>query len=540
MSNQSIQQSPPVAASISPYSGTWNKATAAHLLRRTVYGPRLDEIEKAQRDGLDRTLDLILGNLTVPKPPVKYRSDYDSAVQLGETWVNTPYIGTTKWRGLSLRGWFYNTMILEEQTSIRDKMVFFWLNYFAVHGEYGDHRSLYSYIRLYQELATGNLREMLERITIEPQMLWCLDGNVNVKDNPNENYARELMELYTVGKGELIAKGDYSTFTEKDVVALARALTGWVNNDFRYAEDYTPVASQFVKEYHDTGDKQMSYHFGNVVIRNGGADEYKKIIDILLKSEHTARHFCRRLYRYFVYYEITDEIEEQIIKPLAQTFVANNYEIKPVLRQLLKSQHFYDMELRGAIIKNPIDLLVSSLRPFREYKHVDWVDLRYRYEIGINYCTYVDTNQLEFLQPPTISGWKAYYDSPKYHRHWISPALLQKRYWMVKKSTGRNAHIDNNLLELDLYSFSKSLSNPLNINTVLDDLILLFLPRPITDAQYTRMKGWLLQGASDAVWSSEMSAYLANPGKLDFVRPMEKRYYDFFEKLFGMAEFQLQ
>ncbi len=524
---------------MSRYSGPWDREAAAHLLRRTVYGPRLDEINKAHQDGLDKTLDLLLGNYAIPQPPVKYRDGYDPAVPLGKTWVNTPYIGDNKYRNMSFRAWFYNTMLLEEKTTIRDRMVFFWVNYFAIHGQHGDARSIYQYIRLYQELATGNLRTMLQRITVEPQMLFCLDGTLNHKDNPNENYARELMELFTVGKGELIAKGDYSTFTEKDVVALARALTGWVNLDFRYSAEEIPVASKFESSYHDTGDKQMSYHFGNQVIRNAGADEYKKIIDILLKSENASLHFSRRLYRYFVDYEITQEIENQVIKPMAQTLVANDFEIKPVLYQLFSSEHFFGSHVRGAVIKNPIDLLISGLRPFREYQHVDWVDLRYRYEMGNNYSDDCISIQLDFQQPPTIAGWKAYYDGPQFHRHWISPALMQQRYYMVKKVTGRNFSVDNNLLPLDLHTFIKNLAKPHSVDDVIKEFVLIFLPRPLGEKQFLRLKNWLLQGSSEMVWSTEMTGYLAHPNNSTYTRPIEDRLYDFIEKFFGMAEFQL-
>ncbi|PPK87518.1 uncharacterized protein DUF1800 [Neolewinella xylanilytica] len=522
------------------YSGPWDRETAAHLLRRTTYGPRIDEINKAVKDGLEKTLDIVLGDYEVPAPPVKYREGHDPAVKLGKTWVNTPYIGGSKYRNLSFRSWFYNTMLLEEKTTIRDRMVFFWINFFAVHGEHGDARSVYEYVKLYQDLALGNFRTMLERITVEPQMLSCLDGALNHKDNPNENYARELMELFTVGKGELIAKGDYSTFTEKDVVSLARALTGWVNLDFRFSDQEIPVAAKFEASRHDTGDKQLSYHFGNQVIRNGGADEYKVVINILLKSENTALHFCRRLYRYFVDYTITDEIENDVIRPLAQTLLANNYEIRPVLRELFGSEFFYQSTLRGCVIKNPIDLLMSCLRPFNEYKHLDWIDLRFRYEMGENYSGDCHSLQLDFQQPPTISGWKAYYDGPQYHRHWISPALMQQRYWVVKKVTGRNFSVDNNLLPLDLHTFMKSFSNPHDINEVVKEFILIFLPRAISDQQFLKLKSWLLQGSSEMVWSTEMTGYLAHPNNNSYVRPIEDRLYDFFEKFFGMAEFQLQ
>ncbi|CAH1001331.1 hypothetical protein LEM8419_02232 [Neolewinella maritima] len=527
---------------MSRYSGTWDREKAAHLLRRTLYGPLLEEIKTAQRAGLDATVDLLLKDASIPSPPVKYRNDYDEYITLGDTWIDKNYRGNNQYRGVSLKGWYYNNMVRSDRTNIQERMSFFWLNYFAISGPATDHRAMYRHLKLYQEQAVGNLRTILQRITVDPRMLFCLDGHTNDRRNPNENYARELMELFTLGKGPAVAPGDYTTYTEQDVEALARALTGWRNRDFLYSDSNTPVESYFDSAAHDTGDKQLSRRLGNKVIRNGGANEYKEVIDILLSYKASALNFCKRLYRYFVYYEINDEVMTHVIYPLADTLMRNNYEIRPVLRQLLTSEHFYRETFQGAIIKNPHDFLGSILRPFREFDHETRVlNLQRRYELGDQYSNYCRDLQLQFLEPPTISGWKAYYDAPQYYRHWLSPALMQSR---DKISIGllldEDYHIKGDRIDINYYGYIKSLTDSKNVDNMISETLLIFLPRPLASNQISYLKGKLLQGTSESQWRTLVEKYLANPGVKEYARPVDDLLRDFFKALFGLAEFQLQ
>ena len=540
MSTQSSSQRP-VAAPLSPYSGTWDKERAAHLLRRTLYGPLLEEIKAAEKAGLQATVDLLLQDAKIPSPPVKYRNDYDEYVKLGDTWVDKNYRGNNQYRSQSLKGWYYNNIVRSDRTNIQERMGFFWLNYFAIHGELTDHRAMYQQLKLYQELAVGNLRTMLERVTVLPRMLFCLDGHTNDRRNPNENFARELMELFTVGKGPAVDHGDYTTFTEQDVAALARALTGWRNKDFLYSDSDTPVESYFDATAHDTGTKQLSNRLGNKVIRNSGANEYKEVIDILLSYKASALNFCKRLYRYFVYYDIDEEVMTHVIHPLADTLMANNYEIKPVLRQLLTSEHFYRETYRGAIIKNPHDFLGSILRPFREFDHETRVlNLQRRYELGDQYSNYCRDLNLEFLEPPTIAGWKAYYDSPQYYRHWISPALMQSRDKIaIGLLLDEDYHIKSDRIDINYYGYVKSLTAPGDVDELIAETILIFLPRPLASSQVSYLKGKLSRGLDTAGWDRLIDKYLANPGVKDYARPVDDRLRDFFKALFGLAEFQL-
>ncbi len=542
MSYQSSKRFAPVVSSLTPFSGTWDRQKAAHLLRRTLYGPRIDEINKAHRDGLDRTLDLILATAPVPSPPVKYREDDDEYLQLGETWVDKSCRGKNQYRNRSLRGWYYNNMVSSKRPSnIQERMCFFWLNYFSISSGNIDPRTMYKHLLVYQEEAVGNLRSILRKISTDPRMLVCLDGALNSKKNPNENFARELMELFTLGKGPLAGPGDYTTYTEKDVAALARALTGWKNREFNFSAENIPVESYFDSSDHDTGDKQLSHRLGNVVVKNSGANEYKVILEILLEQEATALNFCRELYRYFIYHDINPSVEDRVIAPLAKVLMDNNYEIKPVIRELLKSEHFYEESLRGAIIKNPHDFLCSIVCPFKEFENESVLkDIRLRYELGDKYADYMTDLGMEFLQPPTISGWKAYYDSPQFYRHWISPALLQRRVQISTAIIDGDFHINGVPLDIDYYPFLKSLTNPLDINKMIDEVTLIFLPRPISSIQTAALKETIMGGLEDPEWTMSCGDFLSNPTNLNYMKPIASRMGRFFVDLFALGEFQLQ
>ena len=120
-------------------------------------------------------------------------------------------------------------------------------------------------------------------------MLRFLNGNTNTKQSPNENYARELLELFTIGRGPQVAEGDYTNYTEDDVVELAKALTGWKFKKLDTGE----TVSYFRKGQHDPTDKQLSHRFDNQIIQNGGENEYKTVVDIILNKKEVAKYICR-------------------------------------------------------------------------------------------------------------------------------------------------------------------------------------------------------------------------------------------------------
>ena len=206
----------------------------------------------------------------------------------------------------------------------------------------------------------GDFKQMVKEINVDAAMLTYLSGIYNVKDAPNENYARELFELFTVGKGPIDGEDSYTYYTESDIIEASKILTGWrVNrNHVGRGREY------FTLDRHDTSSKTFSEEFGNKTILSNGEKEHEDLIDLIFKNERVSEFICEKLYRWFVYYVINDEVKDKIIKPLAKTFRDNNYRVKPVLEQLFKSNHFYEMYIRGAVIKNPISFSLGFLRQF--------------------------------------------------------------------------------------------------------------------------------------------------------------------------------
>ena len=198
--NKETFESPPVG--LQKYLGEWNNELSAHLLRRTTFGPTLDEIRKGQELGLDGTIDLLFKSIATPLPPVNSYFNNDPDVPIGETWVDKVYSnaqGVNFSRKRSLFAWSMAQM-LDGGMNITEKMTLFWHNHFVI-SQINDPRYSYKYITLLRNNSLGNFKQLTKDITIDPAMLIYLNGTQNSSRAPNENFARELLELFTIGKG---------------------------------------------------------------------------------------------------------------------------------------------------------------------------------------------------------------------------------------------------------------------------------------------------------------------------------------------------
>ncbi|MBC7885989.1 MAG: DUF1800 family protein [Saprospiraceae bacterium] len=313
-------------SSLNKFTGNWSTFQAAHLLRRTTYGANIDTIKQFGNKSLDECVLQLFQLLSPPPPPINVSYDSDAEVPIGETWVDK---GTSPnvngYRYTSLRAWSVE-LLYSVTPNIREKMTMFWHNHFVT-SDINDPRYTYKYIALLRNNALGNFKQLTKDITIDPAMLNYLNGRDNTRQAPNENYARELMELFTLGKGDLAGPGDYTTFTETDVKEMARSLTGW--QDIRNS---LPIGSMFTQNRHDTTSKRLSHRFGNVMIPNANAEEYKNLINIIFQRSEVALFIARKLYRWFVYSAIDAQIEQDIIVPMAEIIRSNDYEIAPALK----------------------------------------------------------------------------------------------------------------------------------------------------------------------------------------------------------------
>ena len=449
---------PPVGAGLDPYAGPWGFEQAAHLLRRTIFSPTYAQMKTVADMGLPATIDQLLADQPMPDPPLNHNFAGDPYVPIGETWIDAAYqigFGNKFYRFQSLYAWTAGNL-LQEGISLREKMTLFWHNHFVT-AEINDPKYTYRYITLLRSQALGNFRQLAKDVTIDPAMLRYLNGNENTKVAPNENYARELLELFTIGKGELAGPGDYTTFTEDDVVAIAKVLTGWRDIGFNTIEPGAAIDSIFVPNRHDTSTKQLSHRFDNVQIADAGADEYKNLIDIIFQQDEVARFLARKLYRWFVYYEIDELTELNVIEPLAQVLLDHDFDVKPALAALLQSEHFFDPLNYGVMIKNPVDFLTSLLKPFEVAFPSE---LAPQYQAWLTVAQVLAPLQMEVYNPPSVAGWKAYYQEPTYYRQWINSVTLPVRMGASDAMTLLGFQIGDFHVEIDVLEFVGTIDNP--------------------------------------------------------------------------------
>lgn len=532
-----VLMSPPVLirGGLDTYVGEWNEHTAKHLLQRGMFGPTASQIAQAVEDGMALTIEKLLGPAPAADLPLNYNYQDDPNVPIGQSWVYAPIIQNTNYSQRSIRAWQFG-LILNEGVSLREKMVLFWHNHFVTadspHAKY-----TFQYIDLLRNNALGNFRTLVKEITVNSLMLRYLNGNESNKNAPNENYARELLELFTIGKGIQAGPGDYTNYTEEDIKEIARALTGWTvdNAGFQAAGPHPPAI--FRPNRHDTDTKTLSPRFNNAVINNLGAEEYKTVVDIILDQEEVSRFMARKLYRWFVYYNIDEDIEANVIEPLAALMRQENYEMAPVLSALLSSEHFYHENAIGCMIKSPIDFTASFMKTFE-------IDITYNitntYTIWFLLHGLNATMQQDMYTPPSVSGWKAYYQEPIFYRNWINSVTLTIRRAVTDGVAIGQIQIIDRPLGIDVLKIVDRIPNATDPNMMIEALVTLALPWPLTTGQLAYLKEILIPGLPDFEWTVEYGAYLLDPTDDTKRLAVENRLRALFLAIMGLPEFQLQ
>ena len=522
---------------LEPYEGPWDFEQVAHLLRRTTFAPGLSQFNESAALGLEGTLEKLFENHSLPGPPINYYYKDDPFVSVGEIWITAPYSRTVNLQGYrrrTLRAWTIG-QILSEGISIREKLTLFWHNHFAI-SNINDPTFEYMHISLLREYAWGNFKELIKKITIDPAMLRFLNGNQNTSSAPNENYARELLELYTIGKGDLAGPGDYTTFTEDDVVQIARVLTGWRDRGYLRKDANIEPGSYYTNGRHDTGQKQLSHRFNNEVISNGGNQEYSHLIDLIFEQKEVARFISRKLYRWFVYYVIDDYTEVQVIEPMADLLIASNFEIKPVLKTLLGSAHFFSLLNVGPMIKNPIELLVG---PFKQFNIQFSDEYPKYYNAWWQFFRLLPLMQMEYFKPPDVAGWKAYYQEPSYYRIWINSSTIAVRMAFLEKISSNGYTLNGFSHKIDVLAFVKQLTNPGDPNKLIQEIGRLLYPQSLAEKQEKALKETLIPGLPDYVWTEQYTDYISNPNDRELRATIENRLRSLLGVMLTMPEYQL-
>ncbi|MGJ8689384.1 MAG: DUF1800 domain-containing protein [Gammaproteobacteria bacterium] len=276
--------------------------------------------------------------------------------------------------------WWADRM-LNSNAPLQEKMALFWHGHYAVNeSKVRDYRKLLNELELFHEMGTGSFRDLMVAVAQDPAMLSFLDAGVNVKGAPNENFAREIMELFTMGVGN---------YSETDIREAARAFTGW---------NYVDVDFIINEDQHDASQKTFLNRTGNF--------DGIEIIDIIMEQEVTAEYIAGKLYRFFV----RDDLDPSLKIELGNILRENGYEIAPFLETVFLSQDFYSSASIGTQIKSPVQLAVSSYRKMGLHAVPGVPDF--------NSATGALGQSL--FRPPTVAGWAG-------GRSWITPGLLLER-----------------------------------------------------------------------------------------------------------------
>jgi uncharacterized protein (DUF1800 family) len=522
-----------VTSGLAPYTGTWATPEALHLLRRTGYGFKKTDVDAILGLSMAQAVNLILTvDNTPPTPPVNHYNNEkpdENGLPYGADWTNDAFatneVGgdTNGNRSSGLSSWSLG-LAFNQDITIREKMTMFWYHFIPVDFEFvkqssnefcntNSARICYKYMKMFRDNATGNYKSLIRNMATQPAMMFYLNNQANTKSAPDENFAREVMELFTLGKEEA------SQYTEADVIQAAKVLTGWRVQDL----NTTSEATNFVDKLHDTSTKRFSAFFNNTSIANTGAGELDLFIDMIFsKSKVVSEYICRRLYRFFVYYDIDANIEANIIIPLAQHFVANNWNILPVLDKLFKSEHFFDMANRGVYIKSPLDVIVGTMRTFKlNYNVSDTSNYEAQYDLWnqFNYAMYDMQRGMGIV--PNVAGWQAFYQKPSFHEYWINSNSIQRRYALIEYLFYGFDLEKNGLttrLEVNVIAFVKQFPNSVceDPNLLVSECISYLLPIDLSLTAKNAIKTQtLLTGqASDGYWTSAWKNYQNNPNEM--------------------------
>lgn len=526
---------------LTPYTGQWTENELRHLLKRTMFGANKSDIDYFITKTLTQTVDELLNpSAALPAPPIKEYDTVgaltqpDTTVNTGQTWVNDVNTDGSiqAKRRASFKKWWMGVM-LNQDRSIREKMTLFWHNHFSTETDtINNGNFVYYHHDLLRSNALGNFKTITKAVTLDPGMLVFLNGQYNTAGAPDENYGRELQELFCCGKGPA------SQYTESDVKMAAKVLTGW-------RIDAANFNSYFTASRHDTTNKQFSAFYNNTLItgRTGataGDLEVNDLLDMIFATSELSKYICRRIYRWFVYYEIDDTIEANIITPLADIFRNNNYEIKPVLSALLNSEHFFDIANIGCQIKSPVDLVVGMCRELNVQFQSN-ADYLSNYGLWNYLVNWTATMQQNIGDPPDVSGWKAYYQEPQFYEIWINSDTFPKRLQFTDSMCVSGYTFNGKKMIVDGVAFAQSLSNPSDPNILINDVIKYLYQIDISTASKDQIKKDILLGGqvTDGYWTTAWDTFISTPSDMANATIVRTRLRDLLKYFMGLAEFQL-
>lgn len=469
-------------SSIGEYTKPLVLSDVYHLLRRLTFAPTYDTASVLVGKTAAEAIDSLLGNSVLPLENLPtWINDVTENPKGADIFTQNGIYSRWSSQFANFQSWWINRMINERMT-VSEKLTTFWSGHFTSEFAFDDNfippQQLFRQYQAFYNDKLGSFKKMVFDITLDGAMLVYLGGSLNIKGKPNENYARELMELFTMGIGQ---------YTEGDIQEAARILTGWkvgLYNDEPALNGY--FAPYFSPTLHDTGAKQ----FLGVTIpaRDGDSNteylvktqEIQKLVDILFerRSDAIAKFMARKLYRFFIYSNPNGG-DEEFISELGKEFKNNDFEIKPTLKKLLTSELFFAEENRGVQIKTPLEFVVGMGR-----------------QLGVSLNDPVgQTRTLEqsLMDPPNVAGWDGY-------RTWISTKTYPARR---KYATD----VVNSMNDSQLLSFAKQFPDYKDADKVTTAIELYLLPKEISTGRHINYRDdVLLQKQPVYEWEAMLNA----------------------------------
>ena len=359
-------------------------ADLAHLMRRAGFGATRSELEALAEKGYEAVVEELVNPDSVPE------FEYDIT---GRYYGGELHVGPG--------GWLYR--MLNNRRQLQEKMALFWHHVFATGWAKVSHPiSLDGQVEMFQRVGMSDLRTILVQLSKDPAMIFWLDNNENVKGEPNENYGRELLELFSMGVGN---------YTEYDIKMCARAFTGWTFSQPipLYPHGYHASSFVYKEEEHDDGEKSFLGETGNF---NG-----EDIVDIIVRQPATARFIARHLYNFFVADEPqvpswneTPPQDPEAIDILVEAYFQSDGNMSDVLRALFNSDFF--KEARFKKIKSPIELVTGVIKLVGTHT--------FPRPGMMNYITQATFMGQRLMDPPTVEGWHT-------GKEWIDGGTLNQR-----------------------------------------------------------------------------------------------------------------
>ena len=550
--------------SLSKYNGEFGVVQKKHLLNRTMVGFCNRHYKDLEGLNIDQAIDLIFTKDTMQEPKnnyywvlskEEYKEKYISEdVEPNQPFIDRPYLsypGNREYLGDERRRAFFSSIyenIYNQKTSIHWRLFLFLHNLVpSKFDNFLGHKGMFNYTKLVFDSCFSSYKDFIYNVTFDGSMLYYLNLARSTKEKPDENYAREIQELFTVGKRP------FAKFTEQDVREAARLLVG-CGVDFGITvlgegHENTPI---FNSSNHDTGDKQFSPFYDNKIIRgregDEGIEEVKEFVDMLCQTEENSIYIVRRLYQFFVYPSLTEEIEELIIKPLSKIYKENNFSLIEPLKVLLKSEHFYLNNIENSLIKSPIDFIIgmiketdivnkgvlyvndgmnnyNSLFNYNYFGEKEKDISHIKYQIGMTIKYNSENLGMGLLAPPSVSGWPAYYQEPVYDLFWLNSSTFQSRFnligdfmsngvWIDALINGRQIRYRPNIIE-----YLNSFSNPFEYTSFIEEMTFRLLGGEPSSSTLLGLNQALLGGNSEDHWKEELEKILLTDN------PDESSYY---------------